>query len=166
MASFSDLPLDILVLIFPYLDAQSFLSLCATCQSFNHPDIRLESSYWSHTTRTKFRVPNRPSIQADGRHWQRLYKRLLTQSRVYTWGQNTHGCLGQGVEEVTGHRIQRRGMPPRLPRPHFRATDQPWPEEMVSARELGVIADLQCGGWSTTLLNDKGVLSTAGVLNG
>lgn len=119
-----------------------------------------------HTTRSKFRLPNRPSSQADGLHWQRLYKRLLTQSRVYTWGQNVNGCLGHGVEEVDGQRIQRRGMPPRIPRPHYRAIDQAWPEEMIQARDLGVIADLQCGGWSTTMLNDKGVLFTVGVLNG
>lgn len=161
--TFSDLPLDILELIVPYLDASSFLSLCATCQSLNEPGFRSESNYWRHATRSKFRLPNRPSIQADGQHWQRLYKRLLTQSRVYTWGQNTHGCLGHSYEEADAPpRIHRRG----LPRRRSVARDQAWPEEMTQARNLGVIADLQCGGWSTTILNDKGVLSTIGVLDG
>lgn len=167
MTTFSDLPLDILVLIFPYLDAQSFLALCATCQSFNHPNIRLESSYWSHAARSKFRVRNRPVIQADGLHWQRLYKRLLTQSRVFTWGQNTHGCLGSGIESVPASYMLHQGMPHGMPRrAHIRANDQGWPTEMKGAQELGVVADIQCGGWSTSLLNDKGILYTAGVLNG
>jgi SCF-associated factor 1 len=166
MATFSNLPLDILVLVFPYLDANSFLSLCATCKSFNHADIRLQSSYWNHATRTKFRVPNRPSAQADGLHWLRLYKRLLTQSRVYTWGRDDRGCLGHGFDQIDSPIIPRRGMQPRPPRFRFREIDKSWPEEMKAARELGVIADLQCGGWSTSLLSDKGVLYTVGVLNG
>lgn len=169
--TFSDLPLDILSLIVPYLDARSFLSLCATCQSLNQPSFHSESSYWSQATRSKFRLPNRPSTrtQADGAHWKRLYRRLLTQSRVYTWGQDTRGCLGHNIEEVDApQRIHSRGMGPRIARRRYLATESahPWPEEMTQARNLGVVADLQCGGWSTTVLNDKGVLSTVGVLDG
>lgn len=37
---------------------------------------------------------------------------------------------------------------------------------MQGAQELGIIADLQCGGWSTTILNSKGILSSVGVLDG
>jgi SCF-associated factor 1 len=40
------------------------------------------------------------------------------------------------------------------------------PTEMDKTRELGVISDMQCGGWSTTLLTSKGTLHTAGVLDG
>ncbi|KAI8932026.1 hypothetical protein NX059_010920 [Plenodomus lindquistii] len=42
----------------------------------------------------------------------------------------------------------------------------PFPTEMENTRQLGVIADMQCGGWSTTLLTAKGSLHTAGVLDG
>jgi SCF-associated factor 1 len=31
---------------------------------------------------------------------------------------------------------------------------------------FGVIADLQCGGWSTSIINDRGVLMTAGIIDG
>jgi SCF-associated factor 1 len=31
---------------------------------------------------------------------------------------------------------------------------------------MGIIADLQCGGWSTTILNSKGTLYSVGVLDG
>lgn len=167
--TFSDLPHDILALIVPYLDARSFLSLCATCRSLNEPSVRSDSSYWSRATRSKFRLPKRvgPSIQADGFHWQRLYKRLLTQSRVYTWGQNTHGCLGHSVEEDDVPRqAHPRGTRWRFAGRRQLNTDQAWPGEMNQARDLAVIADLQCGGWSTTILNDRGVLWTVGVLDG
>lgn len=158
-----DLPLDILLLIFPYLDARSFLSLCRTCKAFQQPQIRLDSAYWSHATQLTFRVPNRPVVQNDGQRWHNLYKRLLTQSRVYTWGSNTRGCLGYGEPIVmTRHpRIINRRQPARLD-PQINGV----PREMQGARGIGVIADLQCGGWSTTLLNDKGELYLVGKMNG
>ena len=28
-----------------------------------------------------------------------------------------------------------------------------YPQEMSGAQKLGVVVDLQCGGWSTTILN-------------
>jgi len=37
---------------------------------------------------------------------------------------------------------------------------------MDNTRNLGVIADMQCGGWSTTLLTSQGSLHIAGVLDG
>jgi SCF-associated factor 1 len=37
---------------------------------------------------------------------------------------------------------------------------------MANTQHIGVIADMQCGGWSTTILTSKGTLYTAGVLNG
>lgn len=41
-----------------------------------------------------------------------------------------------------------------------------WPEKMLKTDGLGVISDLQCGGWSTTLLTAKGALYTVGVIDG
>ncbi|KAF2678514.1 hypothetical protein K458DRAFT_480794 [Lentithecium fluviatile CBS 122367] len=161
VTNLTELPLDILVLVFPYLDARSFLSLCCTCKAFQQPSIRLDPAYWSYATRSAFRVPNQPVVQHDGDRWQKLYRRLLTQSRVYTWGNNTHHRLGHSYDEpVTRH--------PGAPR--FRRFVQnsycSFPTEMDHARELGIIADLQCGGWSTTVLTSKGILHTAGVLDG
>jgi len=139
-----DLPLDILVLIFPYLDAKSFLSLCSTCKAFQQPTIRLDPYYWSHATRSAFRVPNQPVVHADGLRWQRLYKRLLTQSRVFTWGSNTHNCLGHAPSVVHPRfRHPRQRVPPGAPLvPALHAS---FPTEMMGSRDLGIIADLQCG---------------------
>lgn len=111
--SFLDLPLDVLFVIFPYLDAHDFLNLTSTCKDLHDSTIRDHSAYWGYATRSKFRVRNRLAVQQDGFHWRRLYRRLLTQSRVFTWGQNTWGCLGQDAHET-------RVAPPRHPQPQFR----------------------------------------------
>lgn len=37
---------------------------------------------------------------------------------------------------------------------------------MQDTENLGIISDMQCGGWSTTLLTSKGALHTCGVLDG
>lgn len=161
----TDLPLDIIVLIFPYLDAKSFLSFCSTCKAFQQPSIRLDPAYWSFTTRSVFRVPNQPVVQHDGERWQKLYRRMLTQSRVFTWGANGHSRLGHGYLVVTrgDHMIMRRR--PGTTGPRGR-NDCAFPTEMDNSRQLGILADMQCGGWSTTLLTANGTLHTAGVLDG
>lgn len=142
--SITDLPLDILVLVFPYLDAKSFLSLCSTCKAFQQPSIRLDPAYWSFTTRSVFRVPNQPVVQHDGVRWQKLYRRMLTQSHVFTWGNNGHSRLGHGYGEAMP-----RGpmLLPRRPGPmRFRGrTNCAFPTEMEDTRQLGIIADMQCG---------------------
>ncbi|KAF2138649.1 uncharacterized protein K452DRAFT_290303 [Aplosporella prunicola CBS 121167] len=160
--SFTNLPLDILLLIVPYLDAPSFLSLCSTCKALYDPILRLDAGYWRHATQTTFRVPNQPVIQTDAQRWRRLYKRLLTQSRIFTWGSNTHGCLGHSVHQLSDIRHPR--MVPS--RPRYQNLNASTPVEVDGTRELGVIADLQCGGWSTTLLTAKGVLYSVGVMDG
>ncbi|KAF2105082.1 hypothetical protein NA57DRAFT_30831 [Rhizodiscina lignyota] len=164
-SNLANLPLDILVLIFPYLDAESFLSLCSTCKDLHQDNIRLDPTFWSHATRTTFRIPNRPIVQSNGRRWQRLYRRLLTQSRVFTWGSNTNGCLGHSYDKVAPTVWGRGGDPPRMRRLMLRDSVS-WPKEMENSRNIGIIADLQCGGWSTTLLNSKGILYNVGTLDG
>ncbi|POS81395.1 hypothetical protein DHEL01_v200229 [Diaporthe helianthi] len=175
-SSITNLPLDILLLIFPHLDPKSFLALCATCKSLQQPSIRLEPSYWREATRSTFRVPNQPVVEHDGARWQHMYRRLLTQTRVFTWGSNGHTRLGHSYAVgprglMTPHVIPvRRGHPgipgiPGMPRRQNRGPSG-FPIEMEDTRGLGVIADMQCGGWSTTLLTSKGTLHTAGVMNG
>lgn len=158
ISSIIDLPLDILVLVFPYLDAKSFLALCSTCKAFHQESIRLDPAYWSHATRSTFRVPNQPIVQHDGARWQKLYRRLLSQSRVFTWGADSFNRLG--------HRRPERGRSSALPTIQLPVGKCAVPEEMADTRHLGVIADMQCGGWSTTILTSKGTLHTAGVLDG
>jgi SCF-associated factor 1 len=143
MTSITDLPLDILVLVFPYLDAKSFLALCSTCKAFQQSSIRLDPSYWSFATRGAFRIPNQPVVQHDGDRWQKMYRRLLTQSRVYTWGNNTMSRLGHSYDQgVYGTPLVPRMRRPGRMRPN---THIAFPTEMDSTRDLGVIADMQCG---------------------
>jgi SCF-associated factor 1 len=138
ISSITDLPLDILVLVFPYLDAKSFLSFCSTCKAFQQPSIRLDPAYWSFTTRSDFRVPNQPVVQHDGLRWQKLYRRMLTQSRVYT--------LGNSYEDIPQLRHGNM-LPLRRPGRRFPAgrADCAFPTEMEHTRDLGIIADMQCG---------------------
>ncbi|GIZ46160.1 hypothetical protein CKM354_000929800 [Cercospora kikuchii] len=160
-----DLPVDLLVLIFPYLDAPSFLSLTSTCTALHTPDFTHDSTYWSALVRCDFRVPNQPVVENDGQRWHKLYKRLRTQSKAYTWGNNEKGCLGHAVAQpptgfrgTAGHALIRHG--------RRQARKAGYPGEMQGLENLGVIADMQCGGWSTTLLTAKGALYTVGVLDG
>lgn len=144
ITSITGLPLDILVLIFPYLDAKSFLSFCSTCKAFQQPSIRLDPAYWSFATRCTFRVPNQPVVQHDGARWQKLYRRMLTQSHVYTWGLNGHNRLGHGYEDsVTGGSIL---LPRRPGRMRFGNRNScAFPTMMEDTQQLGIIADMHCG---------------------
>jgi len=142
VTNLTELPLDILVLVFPYLDANSFLALCSTCKAFQQPSIRLDPAYWSYATRSVFRVPNQPVVQHDGVRWQKMYRRLLTQSRVYTWGNNTHHRLGHSYDDEES--VVRNPRAPLFRRFHQNSYCS-LPTEMEGTRELGVIADLQCG---------------------
>lgn len=164
----TDLPLDVLLLIFPYLDVKSFLALCSTCKALHQPSIRLEPSYWRTATRSTFRVPNQPVVENDGARWQQMYRRLLTQTRVYTWGSNGHMRLGHSyaadAHSMMIPRVGRVGLVGGARRQNRAPVGVP--TEMEDTRDLGVIADMQCGGWSTTLLTSKGTLHTAGVMDG
>ncbi|KAI9783918.1 MAG: hypothetical protein M1835_003686 [Candelina submexicana] len=156
--NFASLPTDILYLIFPYLDPREFLALCSTSKTLW--SLHKDSSYWHPLTRSTFRLPSQPLLKADGARWQWLYKTLATQSRVYTWGENKFDCLGHTPrrwETLPGNR-QRVLLP----------TDAAWPTEMSAVRDgaVGVVVDVQCGGWSTTLLSSKGALYCCGRLDG
>ncbi|EGP90152.1 uncharacterized protein MYCGRDRAFT_69058 [Zymoseptoria tritici IPO323] len=142
-----NLPVDLLVLIFPYLDAASFLNLTSTCHALHQPDFLNDSHFWAARVRKDFRVPNQPVVQNDRRRWHKLYKRLKTQTRAYTWGNDDKGCLGHSYDG------------PPMVRTSF-------PIQMEGVEGLGVISDLQSGGWSTTLLTAKGELYTVGVMDG
>lgn len=138
--SLVELPLDILSLILPYLDVKSFLSLCRACRAFQQSEIRFDALYWRQQTRSTFRVPLHLLVQHDGRRWCKLYERLLTQSRVYCWGDNEHGRLGHAgqtnfpqMSSASSRRIMDRAI-----------RKAPLPFE-VDLKEIGTIADLQCG---------------------
>lgn len=159
--SLLDLPVDILLLIFPYLDAPSFLSLTATCKALHHSDFLHEPRFWATLVHSTFRVPNQPLVQNDGARWHKLFRRLKTQTRMYTWGNNGNGCLGHSYvgPMAAARRMPRRGRAAR--QRHIS-----WPHEMEHTENLGVISDLQCGGWSTSMLTSQGVIYVVGVLDG
>lgn len=168
------LPMDVLRdCIIHYLDAPSFLALCRTCTDLAKPDFRYDPAYWKAVTQRTFRVTDHIAAPADGKRWQKLYKNLVHNTRVFTWGEDSRGALGQedpnadlparppGLFRGRGP-IMRRGRPQVVRQFEHR----PYPVEMHGSRNLGVIADLQCGGWSTTLLNSKGVLHSVGAIDG
>ena len=159
-----DLPVELLLLTFQYLEVNDFLNLTSTCKTLHKPEFLQDSAYWSNLVRTTFRVPNQPVVEHDGKRWQKLYKRLRTQSRIYTWGNNEKACLGHSYElpATMEHMIR----PGSRRQNMLRKRHVPWPEQMRRVEDLGVISDLQCGGWSTTLLTAKGALYTVGVLDG
>jgi SCF-associated factor 1 len=162
-----DLPVDILYSILPYLDVTSFVAFTSTCTALHQPDIAQYAPYWSVAARHTFRVPNQPVVEHDGLRWQKMYRRLLTESRCFTWGNNDRMCLGHGHQQHMGSPFGRGGIgPPGRRRPVVRTRQHvSWPTEMENMN-LGVIADMQCGGWSTNLLTSKGGLYSVGVMDG
>lgn len=66
-----------------------------------------------------------------------------------------------------GHTILTRAEIERYqPHQRLRSRKVSWPTEMDGMESVGIVADLQCGGWSTTLLNSIGQLYAVGVFNG
>lgn len=138
-----DLPTDILVLIFPYLSARDFLAFTSSSKDFL--SFRQEPAYWRSLTTKTFRIPPQRLLQTDGARWQWLYKSLLTQSYVYTWGNDERGNLGHGNDE-------RRAFRTRVQRFHIRRDahndslyPDGWPTQIWDQDTVGVIADVQCG---------------------
>ena len=147
-----DLPIDILYLIFPYLDVSSFVALTATCKALHQADLAQYAPYWSSATRTTFRVPNQPVVENDGKRWQKMYRRLLTESRCFTWGSNKEGCLGHSSlshsfrpPEPPRPTLRRRPVRPFRPGRSMHRSQVSWPTEIEETEPLGVIADMQCG---------------------
>ncbi|KAL8835759.1 MAG: hypothetical protein Q9170_003191 [Blastenia crenularia] len=100
---------------------------------------RQDPNFWRTLTRTTFRIPPQPILQADGARWQWLYRRLRTQTQLFTWGSNGCGNLGH---------------PFSLPqRPNVHEIDTSirnvaWPKKVVledMPEEIGIVADVQCG---------------------
>ncbi|KAL8654827.1 MAG: hypothetical protein Q9226_003285 [Calogaya cf. arnoldii] len=152
-----DLPTDVLYTIFPYLDAGDFVAL-TSCTKALHT-YRRDPNYWRDLTRTTFRIPPQPLLQADGARWQWLYRRLRTQTQLYTWGSNGCGNLGHGflrTGQDTGDHVNDVDINTR---------NIGWPKRVLlhdMPEPIGIVADVQCGGWSTTLLNSIGNLYLCG----
>lgn len=183
-----DIPQDVLEIIFLHLHPRSFLNLCSITKDFWEAQRR-DPTYWRVTTSTTFRIPISPLLHAEGDRWYWLYKKLRTQTKAFTWGQGTTGALGlpfiprsqqQTQLPIRNPRINRPPFPPTYP--HLRHShNQPgepveevsipdhrnhsWPSKMEVPEEVGVIADLQCGGWSTSLLSSRGDLYSVGILD-
>ena len=131
----TDLPTDIIVSIFPYLNAADFLSITSCTPSFLA--YRQEPSYWRDLTQKTFRIPPQPLLASDGARWQRIFKSLLTQTHVFTWGNNGQSNLGHSflVAPTAGRRIIYNAPPHRIS----------WPTEMENMDEVGVVSDVQAG---------------------
>lgn len=163
----TDLPEDIFHIISDFLAPPDLLNFCSTTRNlYTNDAIRLSPSFWSHATRDTFRVPQHPITEHDGRRWMQLYRRMRTQTKVYTWGNNDNGCLGGQLEMFGGVQPLRgtRQIHGRI-RARLSPASVSWPAE-TRMGDLGAVADLQSGGWSTTALNSKGQLWTVGVIDG
>lgn len=174
-----DLPQDLLLLISAHLDAHDFLAFCGTCSALHQNSaITLSASYWKNAAQNAFRLRNYPVTASNGHRWMQLYRRMRTQTKVYTWGNNDLGCLGVGMNAMpSGPRSssvprqirQSAGRPRRLVRNTLVDGRVPrslsWPQE-TSMGDIGIVADLQCGGWSTVALTTKGELYVVGVIDG
>ena len=125
------LPADVILLIFPYLTAYDFLSFTGCTKRFL--SFRQEPTFWRTLTISTFRIPPQPLLRSDGARWQWLYKSLLTQTSVYTWGNNERGNLGHGF-----------GLPPAMHH-HALPRNHGWPTEIEEIDDVGVVADVQCG---------------------
>ncbi|KIW33789.1 uncharacterized protein PV07_00613 [Cladophialophora immunda] len=179
-----ELPDDILPIVLAYLDPKDYLAFCCASKAV-YSKYRQDPFYWRHETSNTFRLPISPLLAADGPRWYWLYKRLKTQTRLYTWGQGLRGSLGPG-RALSVPRRPPTLLPPSLPqrvlprvptRPHptmipsrpprlvFQRTSSSWPTEAHILDEVGVIADLQCGGWSSTILSSDGKLYTTGSID-
>ena len=195
---FLDLPDDVLTLVFVHLEPKDFLALCRASRLL-YDNYQTDSSYWRIKTSDIFRTPISPLLKADGARWYHLFRRLRTQTRLYTWGQGLKGNLAQGVSprELPVRTVQgitprtespaapsftprspdrtllpSRGLPHRggrfvhqAPRLVFQRTTSNWPTEAHVPDDIGAIADLQCGGWSTIILSSAGRLHATGSIN-
>jgi SCF-associated factor 1 len=86
-------------------------------------------------------VPNQPVVKHDGVRWQKMYRRMLTQSHVFAWGSNVNGRLGHSY--APPHTPQ--GRHPLGRRRFIHNAHCSFPTEMENTRHLGIIADMQCG---------------------
>ncbi|EXJ75136.1 uncharacterized protein A1O5_01832 [Cladophialophora psammophila CBS 110553] len=186
---FLELPDDVLPIILSFLDPKDYLAFCRVSKVV-YSKYRQDPLYWRHETSNTFRLPISPLLAADGPRWYWLYKRLKTQTRLYTWGQGSPGSLGPGralsvprrppthdpphLPQRVLPRVPTRPHPTILPRPYpgrgfprqvFQRTSSSWPTETHIPDEVEVIADLQCGGWSTTILSSDGKLYTTGSID-
>ena len=134
----TDLPTDIIVLVFPYLSASEFLSFTSITKNFL--TFRQEPTFWRTLTTRTFRIPPQPLLQADGPRWQWLYKSLFTQTRAFTWGNNACYNLGHStLNEPSRLRLRSHNLALRS------LLHIGWPTEMEHMDCVGVIADIQCG---------------------
>ena len=124
----TDLPEDILVLIFPHLEPKDFLAFCSINKDF-HENFHQSPHYWRDRTASTFRIPIQPMLRADGTRWHWLYKNLRTRTKIFVWG-SAHAVR----ENVIGG--------PNGENKEMKRRKITWPTEMV---EFGPVADLQCG---------------------
>jgi SCF-associated factor 1 len=176
------LPEEVLDLVFARLAPKDFLSLCSTSKSF-YEQHHLNPYYWRTEASSTFRLPISSLLHADGARWYWLYRKLKTQTRLYTWGQGRNGNLGpaQGLAGLLPPLAPRlptippRGAPHRLrgragrvihpPASSWQRASSSWPTQVSLPDEVGIIVDVQCGGWSTNLLTSDGKLFSVGILD-
>ena len=162
--SLFDLPEDILTIIFGFLTPEAFLSLTQVCKAALR--FQKDPAYWRTQASGTFRLPISPLLRADGERWYFLYKKLRTETRLYTWGRGVKGNLGSSAPGPRGPRFHRGPNPaPRRSRIIQERAASHWPTDTHLPDEVGTVVDLQCGGWSTSLLTTEGKVFVVGILD-
>ncbi|KAI9314427.1 regulator of chromosome condensation 1/beta-lactamase-inhibitor protein II [Dichotomocladium elegans] len=132
-----ELPPDVLYSIFSKLSATSLARLERTCRRLR--ELCNDDLLWKHLVIDDYNVPSCSTYRSSG--WKAFYSRL-SNSRVFTWGENSDGRLGH------------RDPPHLLPRSRWQRIITE-PRELLSLRGKGIV-DIHAGGWSFHALDRHG----------
>jgi len=120
----TELPEDILLLIFPYLHYKDYLSLCLINKHF-HNTYRDEYSYWRYHANHVLHLPSHYQTKFEASSWRQMCEIYYRRARLFMWG-NTRRPIYNSDHEQDGH--------------------LDWPTEIRSydGMRVGAIVDIQC----------------------
>ncbi|KAI7884087.1 RCC1/BLIP-II [Lichtheimia hyalospora FSU 10163] len=136
----TELPIDIVYNILSNLDATALCCLNRTCRFF--AQFANDELLWKHLVFHVYNLPVTSTFRSSG--WKSLYSKL-SDSRVYTWGENQDLRLGH-PNPVVPIRVRGARFTPR----HISE-----PKELKSMRGKGIV-DIHAGGWSFHALDRHG----------
>jgi SCF-associated factor 1 len=117
-----DLPEDILLLIFPYLQATDFLSLCCINKHF-YRTFREDSSYWRYHAKNILNLPRHYQSKFEAVTSRQMCETYYKRAKLFIWGNPCRPAYNLPLEQE-GH--------------------LEWPTEIQAAASLGTIIDVQC----------------------
>ncbi|KAI9252571.1 regulator of chromosome condensation 1/beta-lactamase-inhibitor protein II [Helicostylum pulchrum] len=144
----SKLPRDILLQdILILLDSKSLINLSLASTYFNYL-VNNDQHIWKRLCFQEFNISQDNAFRNKG--WKQLYVALLTDTKVFTWGENSDDRLGL-TPTVTPDAFQFNIRNPR--RRYSRTVTTP--QEVAYLQDKGII-DITSGGWSFHALDSSG----------